>query len=251
MMALLPLAAASFAAAAGSADWHYTQYSHYPDTNCEIGHGAVVIDTRNFTTKTIPECEAFCDATPTCHCIVMSTAASSSTPGKCWRRAACEPKACASAEGYQAFVKPGGPPVPHSPPPPPPLKCAKAIGLRKTCIFNPKNLLRSTDLTAADPEGSDPNAVCCAACEAAAAACTAWSVVGGFGRSVCNLYSGDGTEGETRSGGCTSAGKLPPPPPSHPPAARPPKAGPPCKDCPNILLMFTGARPPVLSWFLA
>ena len=51
----------------------HAEYSHYPDMNCEIGHGAIVIDTKNATTKTITECEAFCDATPECHCVVMTT----------------------------------------------------------------------------------------------------------------------------------------------------------------------------------
>ena len=214
------------------------EYSHYPDMNCEIGHGAIVIDTKNSTTKTIPECEAFCDATPACHCIVMTTSATVSTPGKCWRRASCEPERCVHADGYQAFVKPGGPPVPTPPPPPPPLRCVKGGQPQKICVFNPNNLLRSTDLTAADPQGADPEAACCAACDATSP-CTTWSVVGGFGRTVCNLYSGDGAQGETRTGGCTSGGKLPPPPPAYPPPAQPPQAAAPCKDCPNILLMFT------------
>jgi hypothetical protein len=239
-MAALPLAAAMLMASAFGAT-----YTSYTDMNCESGHGAIVIDTRNETTKTIPGCQTFCDAGPACHCIVMSAEATATTPGKCWRRAACEPEACASQEGFNTFVKPGGPPVP-TPRPQPPLKCSKAAGLVKACIFNPKNVLRSTDLTSADPEGAFPEAVCCAACENESA-CTAWSVVAGFGRFACNLYSGDGTEGEMRVGGCTSAGKLPPPPPSYPTPPQPPQAGPVCKDCPNILLMFTDDQDLVLG----
>ena len=86
MIALLPLATAAYAVVAAGSTYYSSQYSHYPDVNCEIGHGAIVIDTKNFTIKTIPECEAFCDATPACHCVVMTTAATSSTPGYCWRR---------------------------------------------------------------------------------------------------------------------------------------------------------------------
>ena len=152
-----------------------------------------------------------------------------------------------SGEGFSAFIKPGGPPVPPPQPPPPPLKCSKASGLvTKSCIFDPKNLLRSTDLGLDLPAASSHEAVCCAACEKESA-CTAWSLVAGFGRNACNVYCGGGTEGEMRLGGCTSAGKLPPPPPSYPPPAQPPKAGPICKDCPNILLMFTDDQDLVLG----
>ena len=76
-LAMMGQAAVMLAAIASGAT-----YASYPDMNCEIAHGAIVIDTSNATTKTIPDCERFCDATPACHCIVMSAEATATTPGK-------------------------------------------------------------------------------------------------------------------------------------------------------------------------
>jgi hypothetical protein len=54
--------------AAGGAGGNYTELDH---TNCWTGHGGVNIDhgpvASNFT---VPRCEARCDATPGCHCVV-------------------------------------------------------------------------------------------------------------------------------------------------------------------------------------
>lgn len=46
---------------------------------------------------------------------------------------------------------------------------------------------------------------------------------------------------------CISAGTLPPLPPNAPVPPQPPLAGPPCTDCPNILLMFTDDQDLVLG----
>ena len=249
-LALVLQASASAAATAVSAA--AAVYAEHKSLNCDVAHGGIVIDRRNSTVKTVPACQAFCDTTPNCHCVVTAAAATATTPGGCWRRVACDPAACAPAPSkFNAFTKPGAPPVPPSPPPPPPpppLVCSKAKGLASgKCIFDPAHLLRSTALLAtANPEASG-EAECCGSCEKAGVACTAWSVVSGFGRSVCNLYNGTGAAGEVRTGSCVSAGQLPPPPPTYPSPPNPPKAGKPCNDCPNILLMFTDDQDYVLG----
>ena len=215
-------------------------YTAHRGINCFMLHGGTFlksgISAYNMA-RPAAQCEAFCDQTEGCYCVV--TDGNASAPG-CWLRASCEPAACEPQAQYTAYIKPGAPP----PPPPLPATCGQPVS---QCIFNPEGLLTSVDFAA---EG-DPVGACCRQCQAQAG-CTAWAVDTGFGRSVCNLYSG--TAGELRPADttmCVSAalptGTLPPPPPAYPPPPQPPKAGAPCKDCPNILLMFTDDQDLVLG----
>ena len=87
-----------------------TALSAYVETagvNCDKAGGAIVIDnSKNATTKSLADCQAFCDATPgkwlpksadlhglnslenpECHCVVYQ--AHEMPSSKCFRRAAC------------------------------------------------------------------------------------------------------------------------------------------------------------------
>ena len=220
-----------------------SNYTKYEMMNCYAGHGGINIDSGpQHTLLTVAQCKAHCDATSNCFCVVITSNATEANgkAGHCWRRSYCNPKACGEeAKKYNTFIKPG------APTPPPPNKCIKSSNLKRSCIYDPHHLLRSTDCGKSSCESE-----CCSAC-ADEKNCTAWSHVAGFGRFACNLYNrtANSLGGELRSGPsrCTSAGVLPPPPPVHPPASTPPAPGPPCKDCPNILLMFTDDQDLILG----
>ena len=210
-------------------------YTQHGGVNCFHGHGGVNIDSGKGFIYTLPQCKAFCDKTKACHCVVSGGNASSA--GGCWRRSSCDPEKCEHSK-LNTFIKPGGPA-----PPAPLSNCSMKSVPRDGCIFDERHNMGTKDCGKTSCEGQ-----CCASC-AAEPACTAWSHVNGFGRFACALYNGSGATGELRQGpsACTSAGKLPPPPTLHPPPARPPAAGAACKDCPNILLMFTDDQDLVLG----
>ena len=55
-------------------------YTRHAVTNCYTGHGGINIDsTGNATNKAVQECEAFCDGTPACSCVVHASASSGRT----------------------------------------------------------------------------------------------------------------------------------------------------------------------------
>ena len=147
---------------------------------------------------------------------------------------------------FNTLVKPGGAPVPPpgpGPAPGPPLKCPKTGGVvSHECLYDPQHAIRNWQVEDA--------AACCAACEAEAA-CTSWTAQAGFGATACTLFNrtqGAPRSGELRAGNCqSSGGVLPPSAPRMSAGAAPPAAGPPCKDCPNILLMFTDDQDLVLG----
>jgi hypothetical protein len=129
-VALGLLAAALLSRAAAGARGHYTESVHLNHTNCWSGQCGVNIDRGPVTpTFTVPSCEAHCDATPGCHCVVMfaNASAGDGVLSGCWRRTSCVlPANCMStAAAFNTFVKPGSPPLlpppPPRPPPPPPL----------------------------------------------------------------------------------------------------------------------------------
>jgi arylsulfatase A-like enzyme len=90
-------------------------YTKHAGLNCYHGHGGANIDNGgNFTTQSVAKCEAFCDATPGCFCIVSSL-----KNNACWRRSTCVPAQCQAASGeYDTYMKPGAPPLPPTPPRP-------------------------------------------------------------------------------------------------------------------------------------
>ena len=239
---LLSVSGADVAATIAAA----TSYTEHKGLNCFHKHGGINIDSGpQPATFTVSQCKARCDSTPACFCTVMSENASATTVGVCWRRAFCDPEQCEESQKYNVYIKPGGKPLPPAPPPAA-SNCSKMAGsplLTTGCIYDHAHNFHATDC------GRLPCvAACCASC-AAAPACTAWTHSAGFGRFACMLFNGSGTTGQLRNGPtkCTSAGSLPPPPPTPPAAPHLPAAGPPCKDCPNILLMFTDDQDLVLG----
>eukprot|EP00729_Bicosta_minor_P012286 gene12286-6993_t len=98
-------------------------YKEYSGLNCYQNHGGINIDTGRShpTNLTLPQCKALCDETKGCYCVVAAPEALS-----CFRRANCLPSKCDVDRNkktrFNAYIKPGGPPVPPpspSPPPPP------------------------------------------------------------------------------------------------------------------------------------
>ena len=106
------MAAGTAAAAAGIA----ATYTEAKGVNCFAGHGGINIDgSGNATTKTLPDCEAFCDATANCFCVV--TKATSAKAALCYRRVSCDPAAGANSTSLSTYTKPGAPPSPAPPAP--------------------------------------------------------------------------------------------------------------------------------------
>jgi polygalacturonase len=92
-------------------------YAGHAGMNCYTGHGGVNIDSGSAArTLALADCEAWCDATAACTCVVQGAAAAAEA-SKCWRRSACTPAGCASDSEYNTFIKP---PVPTPPTPPTP-----------------------------------------------------------------------------------------------------------------------------------
>ena len=107
-------------AAGGARGGNYSELNH---TNCWTGHGGVNIDHGPVaSTFTVPSCEARCDATPGCHCVVMfaNASATNGVLSGCWRRTACVPAKCMATGTFNTFLKPGSPALPPPPPPRPP-----------------------------------------------------------------------------------------------------------------------------------
>jgi hypothetical protein len=108
--------------------WQRQNYTELTHMNCWTGHGGVNIDHGPAaSTFTVPSCQARCDATKGCHCVVMSANASASNGvlSGCWRRSSCVPAKCVAAGAFNTWLKPGSPPLPPPPPPlpPPPPQC--------------------------------------------------------------------------------------------------------------------------------
>jgi hypothetical protein len=109
--------AAVAAAAAGEAE----AYKEAGGVNCYAGHGGINIDdSSNATTKLLHQCEAFCDATPNCHCVV--TRATTDEAALCYRRVSCDPPAGQKGSPLSTYTCASGncTPAPPVPPPPPP-----------------------------------------------------------------------------------------------------------------------------------
>lgn len=203
------LVAAISAAAAPS------RYTQHPGLNCYQGHGAANIDSgptpNGGALFTAAQCEAQCDATAGCFCVVTKARDSdaalphpsatgkkrdagttSNSTGLCWRRTYCDPERCEANGQFNAYIKPGAPIPPPTPNPHPLANCSKVAGLTDhRCIFDERHNMRTTDcgdgVSACEGE-------CCAACEGEAT-CTAWSHVVGFGGASCSLYNGTGATG--------------------------------------------------------
>ena len=95
-------------------------YADHAGMNCYTGHGGVNIDSGSAArTLALADCEAWCDATAACTCVVQG-AAGAAEASKCWRRSACTPAGCASDSKYSTFIKPPVPTPPTPPTPPPP-----------------------------------------------------------------------------------------------------------------------------------
>jgi hypothetical protein len=116
------------------------KYTEHHNKNCCPGAGGRVMDGGNYTLMTVQQCEAHCDASPACHCIVISsnaTAARGGGPGQCFRRSSCNPAGCQFDARFNAFIKPGGAPVPAPPPPAPaPRFPPKHGSICKDCKFD-------------------------------------------------------------------------------------------------------------------
>jgi hypothetical protein len=116
------------------------KYTEHHNKNCCPGAGGRVMDGGNHTLMTVQQCEAHCDASPACHCIVISsnaTAARGGGPGQCFRRSSCNPAGCQFDARFNAFIKPGGAPVPAPPPPAPaPRFPPKHGSICKDCKFD-------------------------------------------------------------------------------------------------------------------
>eukprot|EP01043_Picozoa_sp_COSAG02_P037024 COSAG02_NODE_2752_length_8098_cov_1.961495_1_plen_214_part_10 len=112
---LLAAAMALVPAGGGTSGSNYTELNH---TNCWTGHGGVNIDHGPVaSTFTVPSCEARCDATPGCHCVVMfaNASATNGVLSGCWRRTACVPAKCMATGAFNTFLKPGSPPAAAAP----------------------------------------------------------------------------------------------------------------------------------------
>ena len=122
-------------------------YTEYPHINCFHDHGAINIDSgTNASTKPLAACAAFCDSTPSCHCVVYD--ANPTAQSKCFRREVCAPKKCDASTAWNTFVKPGGPPLPPQPAPiptPPPTPPPPAPTPGPACKDCPNILLMFTD----------------------------------------------------------------------------------------------------------
>ena len=81
-------------------------YAGHVGMNCFTGHGGVNIDSGSAArTLALADCEAWCDATAACTCVVQGATAAAEA-SKCWRRSACTPTGCASDSKYNTFIKP-------------------------------------------------------------------------------------------------------------------------------------------------
>ena len=98
-------------ATAAATDSH-RDYTKHSGLNCYAGQGGINIDSSNFTTKPVAQCQAFCDATVDCYCVVTEPATDS-----CWRRSSCVPVQCNPDSRYNTYLKPGAPPMPPPTPP--------------------------------------------------------------------------------------------------------------------------------------
>eukprot|EP01047_Picozoa_sp_COSAG01_P024548 COSAG01_NODE_1520_length_10029_cov_26.551374_14_plen_461_part_00 len=146
MVPALWLAAA--AALRGSGSGVYTEH---PGLNCCRGRGGVNIDSgpAPLPLRTVTECAAFCDATPACHCFVITSNATKANGGAggCWRRSACDAERCGRQAAFDTYIKPGGAPVPPGPPIPPhqPLPYPDRSPLGPACKGCPNIILSITD----------------------------------------------------------------------------------------------------------
>jgi hypothetical protein len=92
------------------------RFSEHTGLNCFQGAGAGNIDSGPaHAFVTVPDCEALCDKTEGCYCVVMTANASNSKTGGCWRRTFCKPKECKEENAFNAFIKPGAPTPPPTP----------------------------------------------------------------------------------------------------------------------------------------
>ena len=70
-------------------------YANHAGMYCYTGHGGVNIDSGSAArTLALADCEAWCDATAACTCVVQGVvqgAAAAAEASKCWRRSACTP----------------------------------------------------------------------------------------------------------------------------------------------------------------
>ena len=122
-MRMLLFMVAGGSAAGPGGRWQRGNYTELDRTNCWTGHGGVNIDTGPVaSTFTVPSCEAHCDQTPGCHCVVMfaNASAGNGVLSGCWRRSSCVPAKCVATGAFNTWLKPGSPPLPPPPPPRPP-----------------------------------------------------------------------------------------------------------------------------------
>ena len=111
------------AAGPSGGQWQRGNYTELRHTNCWTGHGGVNIDHGAVaSTFTVTSCEAHCDATQGCHCVVMfaNASASNGVLSGCWRRSSCVPAKCVATGVFNTWLKPGSSPLPPPPPPRPP-----------------------------------------------------------------------------------------------------------------------------------